>query len=116
MNLSLIQDVEKILNLSLIQDIEKIMSLSLIEDIEKIVNLSLIQEVEKILNLSLIQDVEKIVNLPMDEFAAYAMSHNFNEEQMNVLRDIRWEEFHKFRFIYTNNIYKWGLRHRLLRL
>jgi hypothetical protein len=33
------------------------------------------------------QDVDKIVNLPMDEFSSYAASHNFSEEQMNVLRD-----------------------------
>ena len=31
--------------------------------------------------------MDKIVNLPMDEFATYAISHNFGEEQMNTLRD-----------------------------
>ena len=34
-------------------------------------------------------DVEQIVNLPMDQFTSFAGEKNFNEDQMNILRDIR---------------------------
>ena len=35
-------------------------------------------------------DVEQIVNLPMDQFTSFAGEKNFSEDQMNILRDIRW--------------------------
>ena len=34
-------------------------------------------------------EVDQIVNLPMEQLSSYAGDKQLNEEQMNILRDIR---------------------------
>ena len=64
--------------------------------------------------------ISAIINMPMEQLSELADERNFDEEQFNVLRDIRWQVWHgQLRRIYwrrrgKNLIAAHNCRHRKL--